>query len=137
MKIKNLFILTLLTLVLSSCSARLVDFTIISSKNHSVNFNLENGVVTKGKSMGFLALGTNIKDAMDKALENAGPQYDVLVNGVVRSENYFFYGGFEVEGTAVNSRKLIAELGQEGYKNWLSEQIVFNPIKEIEKSKQN
>ncbi len=131
MKIKNLFILSLTILLLSSCSARLVDFTVISSKNHSIKFNLDEGKATKGKSMGFLALGANIKDAMDEALENAGPQYDVLVNGVVRSKSYPFYGGFEVEGTAVNSRKLIAQLGMEGYKKWLSQQVVFNPNQKI------
>lgn len=135
MKIKNLFALAIAALLLSSCSARLVDFTVISSKNHSIKFNLDEGKATSGKSMGFLSLGVNIKDAMDEALENAGPQYDVLVNGVVRAKSYPFYGGFEVEGTAVNSRKLIAQLGKEGYKNWLSEQIVFNPIKEVVETK--
>ena len=124
--------LTLTVVLLSNCSARLVDFTVISSKNHSIKFNLDEGKVTKGKSMGIFALGVNIKDAMDQALENAGPQYDVLVNGVVRSKSYPFYGGFEVEGTAVNSRKLIAQLGMDGYKKWLSEQVVFNPIQEVD-----
>lgn len=127
MKTKKLLILSLTVALLSSCSARLVDFTVISSKNHSIKFNMEDGKITKGASLGVFGLGTNIKDAMDKALENAGTQYDVLVNGVVRSKSYFFYGGFEVEGTAVNSRKLIAQLGQEGYKKWISQQVVFNP----------
>ncbi|KGL59143.1 hypothetical protein [Polaribacter sp. Hel1_85] len=133
MKTKNLFILSLAVVLFSNCSARLVDFTVISSKNHSIKFNLEDGKATKGKSMGVFGIGTNIKDAMDKALENAGTQYDVLVNGVVRSKSYYFYGGFEVEGTAVNSRKLIAQLGADGYKKWLTEQIVFNPNKTISK----
>jgi hypothetical protein len=132
MKTKNLFMLALAVILLSSCSARLVDFTVISSKNHSIKFNLDEGKVTKGKSMGVFALGVNIKDAMDQALENAGPQYDVLVNGVVRSKSYPFYGGFEVEGTAVNSRKLIAQLGKEGYEKWLSGQVVFNPNQKID-----
>ena len=127
MKPKNLFVLALAVILLSSCSARLVDFTVISSKNHSIKFNLDEGKVTKGKSMGVLGFGVNIKDAMDQALENAGPQYDVLVNGVVRSKSYYFYGGFEVEGTAVNSRKLIAKLGQEGYENWLQgKKVAYN-----------
>lgn len=125
--------LALTVILLSSCSARLVDFTVISSKNHSIKFNLDEGKATIGKSMRVFALGVNIKDAMDQALENAGPQYDVLVNGVVRSKSYPFYGGFEVEGTAVNSRKLIAQLGKDGYQKWLSEQVVFNP----ENSKEN
>lgn len=127
MKTKNLFMLAMAVILLSSCSARLVDFTVISSKNHSIKFNLDEGKITKGKSMGVLGFGVNIKDAMDEALENAGPQYDVLVNGVVRSKSYYVYGGFEVEGTAVNSRKLIAKLGQEGYENWLQgKKVAYN-----------
>ena len=117
-------------MIFSSCSQRLVDFTIISSKNHSINFNTANGKVTKGFSMGVLMIGVNIKDAMDEALEKAGSQYDILINGVVRSKTYPFYGGFEVEGTAVNSRKLISKLGKEGFEKWLLGQNVFDPKKE-------
>ena len=126
MKIKMYSLLVVGVLLLSSCSARLVDFTVISSKNHSIKFNIEQGIATKGKSMGFLAIGVNIKDAMDEALESAGPQYDILVNGVVRAKNYPFYGGFEVEGTAVNSRKLIAQLGEKGFNEWLKGEKVFD-----------
>ena len=127
MKIKNLFILSLTLLALSSCSVRLVDFTVISSKNHSINFNTSQGKATTGKSMGVFAFGVDIKDAIDDALANAGAEYDVLINGVVRSKSYIFYGGFEVEGVAVNSRKLIAKLGQKGYESWLAKQTVVNP----------
>jgi len=118
-------------LTLSSCSQRLVDFTVISSKNHAINFDLEQGKATTGKSMGVFALGTNIKDAMDAAIVAAGPQYDILINGVVRSKSYVFYGGFIVEGTAVSSRKLIASLGLEGFEKWKKENNVFVPNEDV------
>ena len=124
---KKITLVILFSVLFTSCAIRLVDFTVISSKNHAIHFDLDQGKATSGKSMGFMALGTNIKDAMDKALENAGPQYDVLVNGVVRSENYFFFGGYQVEGTAVSSRELISFYGEEGYQKWLDGKTVFNP----------
>ena len=133
MKKFKLSILAILiaVLTLSSCSQRLVDFTVISSKNHAINFNLEQGKATIGKSMGVFALGTNIKDAMDAAIVAAGPQYDILINGVVRSKSYVFYGGFIVEGTAVSSRELIASLGLEGFEKWKKENNVFVPNEDV------
>tara|TARA_R110001583_G_scaffold43654_2_gene138820 strand:- start:319 stop:732 length:414 start_codon:yes stop_codon:yes gene_type:complete len=121
----------IIALTLSSCSQRLVDFTVISSKNHAINFDLEQGKATSGKSMGVFALGTNIKDAMDEAIVNAGPQFDILINGVVRAKSYVFYGGFVVEGTAVSSKKLIANLGEEGFEKWKLENNVFIPTERV------
>lgn len=118
-------VIIIASIVLSSCSQRLVDFTVISSKNHSINFDLDQGKATSGQSMGVFSMGSNIKDAMDKALENAGPQYDIIVNGVVRAKTYFFYGGYVVDGTAVSSKKLIANLGQDGFEKWKAENNVF------------
>ncbi len=114
----NTFGIIVVFLTLFSCSIRLVDFTVISSKNHSIEFKLEEGVATKGSSMGVFHFGADIKDAMDKALDNAGPQYDVIVNGVIRTKSYYFYGGYVVEGTAVNSKKLLSQLGKNGFEEW-------------------
>lgn len=121
----NLIVILIAILTLTSCSQRLVDFTVISSKNHAINFDLEQGKATTGKSMGVFALGTNIKDAMDEAIVNAGPQFDILINGVVRAKSYMFYGGYVVEGTAVSSKQLIANLGQDGFEKWKKENNVF------------
>ncbi|WP_298370309.1 hypothetical protein [uncultured Lutibacter sp.] len=123
----NGIILVITVLTLSSCSQRLVDFTVISSKNHAINFDLEQGKITSGKSMGVFGIGTNIKDAMDTALQNAGPQYDILINGVVRAKSYPFYGGFIVEGTAVSSKQLIALFGEDGFEKWKNENNIFSP----------
>ena len=53
----------------SSCSQRLVDFTIISSKNINMNFDVSHGKQVEGTSNGFLGIGASIKDAMDEALQ--------------------------------------------------------------------
>lgn len=111
----------------SSCSTRLVDFTVISSKNHSLNIDVSQGTQVSGSSIGFLGMGTSIKDAMDKALESAGPGYDILVDGVVRVKNYVFVSGFQVEGTAINSSKMKKSLGEKGFNQWIEANNVFNP----------
>ncbi|MCC5937320.1 MAG: hypothetical protein JJU34_08565 [Lunatimonas sp.] len=130
MKVKRQIIyVAMIAIALSffSCSQRIVDFTVISSKNHSIGFEKSTGKRVKGKSTGFLGIGANIKDAMDNALQSAGPEYDVLVDGVVKVENYFFVSGYTVEGTAVNSGGLKAALGEQEFSNWMAKSNVFDP----------
>ncbi len=94
-KIKLNVLLALITVVfMGSCSTRLVDFTVISSKNHSLQIDKSIGIPVKGTSLGFLRIGVSIKDAMDNALQKAGPEYDLLIDGVVRFEDYFLLGGY-------------------------------------------
>jgi hypothetical protein len=130
---KKIYTLTMLSLLgiltFSSCSQRLVDFTVISSKNHSIPIDKSQGIRVKAKSMGFLGLGASIKDAMDKALQSAGPDYDLLIDGVVRIEDYFLVSGFVVEGVAVNSSKVKAAAGLKGFDDWYKRQNVFHPDK--------
>ena len=72
-----------LLVVLSGCSHRLFDFTVISSRNHGLQFDLANAQRVEGTSMGFLGIGASVKSAMDNALDNAGIGYDLLLDGVV------------------------------------------------------
>ena len=77
------------TMTLSSC--RLVDFTVISSKNVTINVD-KNAKRVKGK-------GFTVKGALDHAIENAGPGYDALIDGVI-------YNGlfrYKVEGTPIKT----------------------------------
>lgn len=120
MKIKNLLILALLLGSLTSCSVRLVDFTVISSKNVNLDIDRTQGKKVKGKKSYFLGIGWNIKDAMDKALEAAGPEYDLLIDGVVRYGSYPFIASVTVEGTAVSSKAMKNKLGEAGFKDWLN-----------------
>lgn len=82
---------------------------------------------TEASDNGFLGLGANVKDAMDKALEAAGPEYDLLIDGVVRFNDYFFVCGYKVVGTAVSSKKLRASLGDKGFEEWCKSNNVFDP----------
>jgi hypothetical protein len=116
-------------LVFSSCSYRLIDFTVISSKNHSLKIDKSQGVRVSGSSNGFLGLGTSIKDAMDKALQSAGSDYDLLIDGVVRINDFFLVSGYKVEGTAVSSSKMKASLGKKGFEDWCNVNNVLDPSK--------
>jgi hypothetical protein len=127
MKKFNVLLLLLMALCLSSCSTRLVDFTTISSKNVSLDIDKTKGVQVEASKSYFLGFGWNIKDALDKALETAGPEYDLLVDGVVRYTSYPFILSIKVEGTAVNSRDIKMVFGQNGYKQWLEKNNVFDP----------
>lgn len=120
MKKISLGVLLLLFVALTntSCKVRLIDFTIISSKNHSLNLEDAMGERVTGKSMGFMGINTHVKDAVDDAIKKGGKGSDALIDGVVRAKIRPFWVGYVVEGTAVNTKKLKALLGEEGFKDW-------------------
>lgn len=107
-------------MMMSSCSYRTLDFTIVSTKTYSLPINKSAGTNTEGKSMGFLGLGVSIKDAIDNALSNAGPGYDLLVDGVIYTKDNVFVTGYKVVGIAIKSADMRAELGEDGFKEWCS-----------------
>lgn len=123
----NLMIAFAAIFMLSSCSQRLIDFTVISSKNTNLMIDKSQGKFTEGKSMKIFAIGVTIKDAMDNALQNAGPQYDMLIDGVVRIKQYPFYGGYVVEGTAVVSGDLRSDMGDEEFQKLIDAGKIFDP----------
>ncbi|MEI8137131.1 MAG: hypothetical protein WCH21_07400 [Bacteroidota bacterium] len=87
-------------IMLSSCSERLFDFTVISSKNVTMNVKKDAPRVV-GKKSG------SIKGALDNAIEKAGPGYDAIVDGVIyRHETpliLFTLIKYHVEGTPVKT----------------------------------
>lgn len=111
-------------LAASGCSTRLVDFTIISTKNVAMRFE-EGGMGPRveGKDEVWSILGIplgvpNLEEAIDDAIEKSGPQYDALTDGVVYSYFYWFLltsvNGFKVEGTPISSAEIISGLGEGG-----------------------
>ncbi len=85
---------------LTACTVRVVDFTAISTKNVAVAG--EQGPRIKGKDCGFF-VAPSMKEAIDDALEKAGPGYDMLVDGVVYQSNNFLLC-YKIEGTPVKSK---------------------------------
>ena len=127
--IGSLMLISIMTF--TSCSQRLIDFTVISSKNISFPIDKSQGKRVEGSSMMVFGIGVNIKDAMDKALQSAVNEYYMLVDGVVRVVVYPFFSGYKVEGTAVSTSKMKASLGQKGFEIWCKANNVFDATKAV------
>lgn len=109
---KKLVLAGLLCGLLCSCSHRLVDFTLISTKNVPINQTADlqkadkrvTGVDSKGIILSVPLGMPNMKEAIDRAIESY-PGAVALSDGVIYSKGWscFFYGKnkFVVEGTPV------------------------------------
>jgi len=107
-KINLILSLAACSLLATSCSTRLIDFTVISSKNVTLRLPDDaKGPRTVGKDMKTCG-APQLKSAVDKAIETAGPGYDALIDGVVFSRQGFMSQGWVVEGTPVKTSKLKA-----------------------------
>ncbi len=121
---KHPLLVLFLTLCLVGCTTRVTDFTIISTKNHSINVKESaKGPRVLGEDMAAMILfiptgAPNVKNAVDRAIENAGPGFDALVDGVVNYYYaYFILGasfGYKVEGTPVRTVDLRSQLQLDG-----------------------
>ena len=93
--------------ILDGCSRRVTDFTIISTKNTLLaghGEKMERRI--EGEDCKFTLLGLpDMKTAIDDAVENAGPEYDALVDGVVWYDDRFIYVCYRVEGTPIRAKE--------------------------------
>ena len=120
--------LGLLVVFLSSCTTRIVDFTIISTKNLDLS---KGATFQRGQSrvegldkvyvIVIFPTGTpNVKEAVDRAIESV-PGAIALLDGVVTQEMWqipLIYGetGFLVEGTPLIDPALVADLPTSRYR---------------------
>jgi len=91
-KVNLLIIVALVSVTTTFTSCRLVDFTVISSKNVILDVKKDTPRVS--------AWGWTIKDALDNAIEKAGPGYDALIDGVI---SHGVLAGFRVKGTPIKT----------------------------------
>lgn len=107
-------LLAMSLMVLSGCTRRMIDFTVISSKNVDLGDNRAaiGTVRVEGVDacwwVTFIPLCVpNMKEAVDRAIESAGPGYDALIDGVVSSSAWHVLltgkNSFIVEGTPVKT----------------------------------
>lgn len=92
---------------LAGCTLRLVDFTVISTKNVQVPKAKSQRV--DGKDCNLVPFSMpNMKEAVDRAIESAGGDYDALVDGVVYAQNIWLVIGtwtcYTIEGTPINTK---------------------------------
>lgn len=101
--------------LVAGCSKPLTNFTLISTKNtlRAVD-DAGDGVRVTGRDCVPVVLvqwgEPSVEEAIEDAIDRAGPGYDALVDGAISHRyEYFFFGQdcWEVEGTAV-SRKSAA-----------------------------
>lgn len=104
MKKTMLLLSACVIVVVCGCSRRVGDCTLMSTKNiYCQNVDLtkleqHRGII--GKDIRFWGIGSNIKDAADKALEQADG--NLLIDPVVYYESFpLVCGGFVVKGTVV------------------------------------
>ena len=110
MSFLRLGVVALIIGMLTGCSMRITDFTVISTKNVNIPFT-QQAPRSVGKDCVVVFLipfgMPNLKSAIDKAIENAGPKYDALIDGVAYIDNYNFIVGqqcYRVEGTPVSTK---------------------------------
>ena len=105
----KLAVMAMIVALLSGCSVRIVDFTAISTKNTGIKA-VETGQRVTGEDCApvfLFPLGVpNMKTAIDRAIESAGPGYDALIDGVVYHKNQSFIIGqicYTIEGTPIQT----------------------------------
>ena len=128
---RAMFFTTVSFVLLTGCTIRVVDFTAISTKNVRIP-TVEKGSRVVGEDcipVILFPLGIpNMKEAIDRAIEKAGPEYDALVDGVVYQLNHSFVFGqlcYRVEGTPINTKKSIS-LNETERKNLLGHSKRFD-----------
>lgn len=87
-------IITYVVVLLVSSSCRLTDFTVVSTKNVTIDVKKDSPRV-EGK-------GFTVKDAIDNAIEKAGQGYDALIDGVIY-DGLFRY---KVKGTPIKMSEI-------------------------------
>jgi hypothetical protein len=103
------------SLILSSCSVRVADLTLVSTKNidlSDMQLDTQKGLRQTGEDCHFNFLGLipfglpNMKEAVDEALEKG--KGNVMVDEVTEYKNIWIVIGFisciDVEGTVLNAR---------------------------------
>ena len=108
---ETLIVLCCTFIFLTGCTVRLTDFTAISTKNVKLPMK------AKGKrAVGedcvpafIITFGQpNMKEAIDRAIQNAGPEYDALVDGVLYFTQMPFQLCYKVEGTPINTKESVS-----------------------------
>lgn len=125
----------IMVMTMCSCTTRMIDFTVLSSKNTEMTVpEAAKGERVKGADsvpVFFVPLGTpSIKEAVDRAIEKAGPGYDALIDGVVYYKFVAFIFGtvqYTVEGTPIKSQRINVSQGAGSAENLaLSKPVLYH-----------
>lgn len=114
--------LLVLTLSATGCHYEVASLTVVSTRTHELPLSSSEQVKVSGESLGVFGIGASVETATARAMAQAGPQYDLLINCKVRVRNYVFYRGYEVSGTAARSAGSALREG-----NWPLNRSLSNP----------
>jgi hypothetical protein len=110
MKKLSLFLVVLVAFVITSCQTRIMDFTIVSTKNVDISqmgdFKKQSERI-QGEDVMYIILfiPTKFQVSVDEAIDNALEQIPgavALVDGVLYQESFYLFGGYNkivVEGS--------------------------------------
>ena len=116
-------------------SQRMIDFTVISSKDtqlkidDSVKGSRSEGIDIAWQFLFFRKM-PHLKEAVDLAIEKAGPGYDALIDGVVYYETGWYFVAtkhtFKVVGTPIKSSLLQANLQKDDSNSLVSQSVLYH-----------
>lgn len=117
MKKKSLILVLAVFLGTVGCiQQRLMDLTVVSTKQTRINVSKAGkGDRVEGEDrvyyLIFIPLGKpDLKEAIDRAIESAGPEYDALVDCVVYSHHSWWilsgYSAIKIVGTAIKTSEV-------------------------------
>lgn len=117
-------LLTAASIILSSCSHQIMNFSVMSSS--SVNYKYKDGAKSTTRIEG---KGGTLDKAVNDALQKAGNGYDALLDGKVTMYHYSFIlvwvAVFKVEGTPVRTKDATSSLNKQEFENWCKENNVI------------
>ena len=108
--IRLYFALGMALLLSSGCAVRIADFSVVSIKRSNIPAK-EVGKRVSGENCAFSFLGLdwlskdpNLKEAVDQAMQNAGPDYDAMVEVTVYRKTGFWKNCYLVQGTVISTK---------------------------------
>lgn len=128
--------------VIGCANYRMIDFTLISSKDTQLKIDTQaKGVRVEGTdtrwSFVFNFKRPDLKEAVDRAIEKAGPDYDALIDGVVYYRQDWYLVAtkttFKVFGTPIKTSALQADLQNGDSSSLASQSVLYHSSHEISK----
>ncbi len=108
---KILIALGLLVFMLSACTVKTTDLTVVSIRDNDIPAKVI-GTRVSGEHCVLSWLGINwfggepdLKLALEQAMYKAGPEYDALVAATITRKNGYWKNCYEVYGTAISTKK--------------------------------
>jgi hypothetical protein len=110
--IRRYIALGLMLLLSSGCAIRVADFSVVSVNKQSNIPAKSIGKRVSGENCVFSFLGIdwlskdpNLKDAIDQAMQSAGPDYDAMVDTTVHRKTGLWSSCYIVKGTVISTKK--------------------------------